>query len=553
MKVTLSYAAPERHFLDIRLDIIPESEQTDLQLPSWRPGRYELGNFAKNIREFGVVNSQGQPLAYTKISKDCWRINAKKKEPIQVSYRYYANILNAGSTYLDEHQLYVNPVNCTMCIKGKENEAMQVVLPVVKGQMVAGLPEPDASGVYHFNSFHEWVDSPFIIAKELQYQSYQIQSSTFHIWFNGIVRPKWENILPDFAKFTQYQLEKFGDIPTKNFHFLFQITPYGAYHGVEHINSTVLLLGPSYAVFDSLYTELLGLCSHELYHVWNIKTIRPVELLPYRYEAENYFRTGYVAEGVTTYMGDRILYESGVFDRKQYNKEILAYVTKHFHNDGRKYYSVTDSSFDTWLDGYEAGIPGRKTSIYTEGCLIAFICDMRIRKNTQNQRSLHDVMTQLYMESANGYTHQRYIQLLEETGGCSFGDIEDNLIKGKSDFLPYLEEAFRIDGVELIKKSPSGADKYGIKLNAPNQGDVLITLEHSAAHNSGMVEGDSIQSINGVMVNGTLNEWLNYFEEENKPLSIELSRKGKLVSLQLSTPNEYQYFVYELKELTNLN
>jgi predicted metalloprotease with PDZ domain len=549
MKVTLSYTAPERHFLDIQLEIIPTDELTFLQLPAWRPGRYELGNFAKNIREFAVTNIHQQVLTYEKTTKDCWKINTKKDEPILVTYRYYSNVLNAGSTYLDEHQLYVNPVNCTMYVIGSENNPIQVDLPIKNGQLVAGLQNPNESGSYLFSSFHEWVDSPFIISSHLHYQTYQIEDTTFHIWLNGVVKPKWENLLPDFDKFTRYQVSKFGTIPTKNFHFLFQITTYGAYHGVEHLNSTVLLLGPSYAIFDNLYTELLGLCSHELYHVWNIKSIRPIEMKPYRYHQENYFRTGFVAEGVTTYMGDRILLESGVFDRKQYNKELLIYITKHFHNDGRNYYSVADSSFDTWLDGYESGIPGRKTSIYTEGCLIAYICDMRIRHHTNHQHSLHDVMRKLYDESEKGYTHQRYMQLLEEVGGCSFEDIENHLINGKADFSPYLQEALRIDGYQINKKNQKGSELYGIKLIAPNLCEISNILENSAAHLSGIVEGDIIHSINGIVVNGNVNEWMNFFSEENKPLAMELLRKGKILTLALTTPNDFQYFSYECMTL----
>jgi predicted metalloprotease with PDZ domain len=548
MKVIFSYTDPHRHFLDIRLELTPDTTLTTLQLPRWRPGRYELGNFAKNIREFSVWNAKKEALQFEKKTKDCWEIATTPNEPIAVIYRYYANTLNAGSTYLDENQLYINPINCTMYEPGKEIKSICVVLPIEKGRMIAGLDAPDMNGEFHFNTFHEWVDSPFIISNQLQYQSYIVKNTTFHIWMNGLVQPKWENILPDFAKFTQYQLDKFGDIPTKNFHFLFQITSYGAYHGVEHINSTVLLLGPSYAIFDSLYTELLGLCSHELYHVWNIKTIRPVEMNPYRYDQENYFRTGYIAEGVTTYMGDRILLESGVFDRKQYNKELLVYITKHFHNDGRKYYSVANSSFDTWLDGYEAGIPGRKTSIYTEGCLIAYICDMRIRNNTNNQKNLHIVMQQLYWEADKGYTSERYIELLEKIGEGSFDDIVKDLINGKTNYLPYLQNALTIDGQELKKKSSKGSELYGFKFGTPNQHDVVSVLENSSAHQSGIIEGDTIHSINNIQINNTINEWLNYFSKENHPLSINLIRNGKMLTLALGTPNEFQYYIYELQE-----
>ena len=132
-------------------------------------------------------------------------------------------------------------------------------------------------------------------------------------------------------------------------------------------------------MFGRLYSELLGVSSHELYHAWNIKTIRPKAMHPYRFREENYSRLGYIYEGVTTYMGDLYLLKSGVFTLSEYLKELEQQFQRHFDNPARFYTSVGDSSFDTWLDGYISGAPGRKLSIYVEGCLLAFVTDFMIR------------------------------------------------------------------------------------------------------------------------------------------------------------------------------
>ena len=133
-------------------------------------------------------------------------------------------------------------------------------------------------------------------------------------------------------------------------------------------------------------------------------------MLPYDYTKENYTELGYLTEGVTTYMGDRVLYESKVFNKESYFKELKTLLLRHFHNDGRLYYSVAESSWDTWLDGYELGVPGRKVSIYVEGALIAFICDARIRKATDFKKSLHDVMRELSLTEGDlkGYDFSSY-------------------------------------------------------------------------------------------------------------------------------------------------
>jgi predicted metalloprotease with PDZ domain len=182
------------------------------------------------------------------------------------------------------------------------------------------------------------------------------------------------------------------DCPVDEYHFIFQIVPYKFYHGVEHKKSTVITIGPGYAINGGdVYEDVLGVSCHELFHLWNIKTIRPIEMLPYDYTKENYSRSGYVYEGFTTYYGDKILLSSDVFNEQQYFVTLQERLLKHFHNFGRFSLSVTDSSWETWLDGYLPGAPYRKTNIYDEGCLIAFMLDVLILKATGNTKSLRDV------------------------------------------------------------------------------------------------------------------------------------------------------------------
>src|SRR5437762_8327636 len=174
---------------------------------------------------------------------------------------------------------------------------------------------------------------------------------------------------------------------------------------------------------EEFYVDFIGVVSHELFHVWNVKTIRPAEMTPYDYTKENYSRLGFVYEGVTTYYGDLFLVRSGVYSISQFFAELNVRIQKHFDNYGRFNLSVADSSFDTWLDGYTPGIPNRKTSIYDEGCLIALMTDLLIRRYTQNKKSLDDVMKTLYFDFAklhHGYAEHDYTKVVENTGERSF-------------------------------------------------------------------------------------------------------------------------------------
>ncbi len=550
MKYTFSYQTPHHHFITIDVEIdTSNKEEINLQLPAWRPGRYELGNFAKNVRDFAAYSIDGEKLECNKVSIDKWNVKCANEEAISVQYLYYASELNAGSTFLDDNQLYVNPVNC--CIYNPEDLSSKCIVEInyPKAYKIASSLKNIGKNRYEAKDFHELADSPFIVSDSLQHNSYTVEGVEFHLWFQGEVKPNWEKLIADFTQFTAYQIQCFGSFPVEEFHFLFQITPYKYYHGVEHQKSTVISLGPSYSIFEERYIDLLGVSSHELYHTWNVKAIRPIGLFPYDYNKENYTKSGYVTEGVTTYMGDLILLESGVFSAKEYQKELETIITRHFHNGGRNHYSVAESSFDTWLDGYVQGVPSRKTSIYVEGALTAMVCDMRIRKATNGEKTLHDVMKTLYKQTnqEKGYSEKEYKQLFEDFGGESFEDIFQDLIYGTNKFAPYLKEALNYLNLNLvISNSDNEAENYGLKLS-PKHGTMIVVdvLENSAAYYSGLLRDDKIYAVNNYPLENNLSQWLTYFKGEK--ITLSLKREGALISVELKPKTGMRFFTYTLE------
>ena len=552
MKYTISYNHPEKHFIDFELSIsVLKKESLVLQLPSWRPGRYELGNFAKNIKDFKILDSHNNLVSFNKKNKDSWEVNTAKYTEIIVKYSYYAAELNAGSTFLNEDQLYINPVNCMIYVEGESDLEYEISFSIDNDMDLFTSLAKQSKHVLKAKSFDELADSPVIASNSLQYKKREISGVDFHFCFQGEIKVDWNKVFNDFEKFIEYQITQFGSFPHQEFYFLFQITPYKSYHGVEHHKSTVILLGSSYDVFGKLYNEFLGVSSHELYHVWNIKSIRPTQMHPYEFSKENYTHLGYVAEGVTTYMGDRILYESGVFSKEDYFKELKTLLIRHFHNDGRHHYSVAESSWDTWLDGYVAGVPGRKVSIYVEGALIAMICDAKIRKQTNHEKSLHDVMKVLYSGSnqETNYDKESYKNNLEKISGIDFTDVFNDLIYGTKDFTKYLKKAFNVFGWDYTNiPSKKLANRYGLK-TLFKDGNLLVVsvLEGSAAYLSALAKDDKLIAVNGFTINNDLESWLKYFSEDDLVLLIE--RESKLKEIKLGKINDFQYHNYEIKEL----
>jgi predicted metalloprotease with PDZ domain len=419
MHYNISVSDPQSHLLLITYTI-PEinEDYIEIQLPAWRPGRYEIQNFAKNIQFIEAISATGQKLSIRKVTKDRWRVGTEGEKEVKIRYAYYAVSQNAGTSYVDEELWYLNFINFCMYTEGRISEAYTIHLELPDGYHIAcGLPSK--GNVLSAKDFYQLVDSPLLASQSLQKCAYVVRGVQFNIWMHGNLKPNWRRIERDFRRFSREQIAMMGEFPETDYHFLNLILPNAFYHGVEHHNSTMIVLGPD-DEGEGLYADLLGVSSHELFHAWNIIRIRPKEMLPYDFTKENYFRTCFVAEGCTTYYGDLFLKRAGVFNDETYIKELQVYMKRHFENSAHATQSLTDSSFDLWLDGYEKGIPNRKVSVYHKGALVALILDLFLRKKTNHAQSLDDVMRLLWVRFGKpfiGYTLEDYISTVEEVAG----------------------------------------------------------------------------------------------------------------------------------------
>jgi predicted metalloprotease with PDZ domain len=558
VRYQVSCQQAQQRYIQFSAVFVQDEHKTALQLelPSWRPGRYELGNFAKNIKGFKAFGNNNQPLTFEKTSKDTWLLATAGHTEIKISYSYYAAELNAGSTFLDTKQLYVNPVNCFFFDAQQPDQVYELTLELPTSWKIASALTFDENNCCTVANFDRLADSPFICSAQLDCRSYQVNGTDFHICFNGQQMIPWERVIHDFQRFTQKQCDDFGEFPSKSYTFLIQSLGYAAYHGVEHLDSTVIALGPSCDVFGNLYTELLGVSSHELYHAWNIKALRPVEMLPYDFKRENYAKTGFIYEGITTYLGDLYLLKSGVFSLEQYLKELSKQVQKHLDNPGRFSMSVAAASFDTWLDGYVPGAPGRKVSIYTEGCILAFYVDYRLRKATKNKIGIEIAMKTLYYNfgtKQKGYSIDDYQYVLENLAGESFAIFFQDYVLGTCAYEALLQEAFEYFGLEL-KQIPSKSyteSRMGMKIAlVGKEWQILQIYPGSPADTGGLAIGDLIIGVNQQRALPSLDNWLAFYENQNKTLLIE--RNGKLTEHFIPEVDRHFFVLHEVQQVKNM-
>src|SRR5690606_12039022 len=344
-------------FIDIQLTLAVTAHETiELQLPAWRPGRYELANYAQKLRFLKVVDSTGQSMLLNKISKDRWSFTAADQGSYRIQYQFHASQMDAGGSWSDDEQLYINFINLAFQVVGREEEETTVRLDLPEHYRIATALPFCGPNILKADGFQHLVDSPLIASPTLQHFTYRVYDHSFHLWFQGEIHFDIAALIQHFTNFTKAQIDSFGDFPADHYHFLFQLLPYSHYHGVEHQFSTVITLGPAAELADPGFMHrLMGVSSHELYHFWNVCRIRPKELLPYDFSKESYIDAGIVLEGVTSYMGDFFLWKSGYYADRDYLDVLEKWINREFEQFGWKNQSITESSWDLWLDGYKPG------------------------------------------------------------------------------------------------------------------------------------------------------------------------------------------------------
>ncbi len=553
MKYSISYTNPNSHFIDIILRIENISnDKTILQLPAWRPGRYELANFAQNIQKFEVTDTNGRALNFNKTTKDKWEVDTSEVSEITVSYNFYAYKMDAGSTWLDEEQLYINFVNCMVYDVARLNKACEVTLDLPDDYEVAcGLPMSKKK-VLQAESFYHLVESPMIASAKMRHLEYQVDKYRFHIWLMGDCEMDWEKVTRDFKAFSQNQIEMMGGFPCDDYHFLFQIAPYKLRHGVEHFNSTVIALGPGEEMNSKeMYESFMGISSHELFHTWNVIRIKPKEFVPYDFTKENYFKTGFVAEGFTTYYGDLFLGRSGVFGKKWFLNEMSLQLQRHLDNFGRHNLSLADASFDLWLDGYKLGIPDRKVSIYTKGALVALMLDLEIRMATKNKNSLDSLMRKLwdrFGDTKHGYTTDDILKMAEELSGISFEAFFANYINGTTPIEERFVALLKYVGCEVLVRKPKNTyeSTFGFKV-LTSENATKITKLHPTVQTLSV--DDEIVAVNGTKVNSNLNLLFG----DKKEVDLTIFRSHRLKKIKLVNSGMEYFHTYHIVKVADVN
>lgn len=421
----VSIPAPEKNefYLEFSAGIEP-SAFTDLALPAWSPGYYQLMNFGKNVISFFPENEKGEALRWVKFGDNTWRVYTAFSSRLTIRYTVKAARSFVAAAYVDTSRAFLKPAALFLYPQGKLNTPVNLSLNLPPSWKVAtGLnPAPGKGFSYTAPDFDVLFDSPLLAGPLRELPSFSVGGKAHR--FLGYNMGEFDEtaLMNDLQKLIKTASDIFGDIPYDHYTFI-GIGPGNG--GIEQLNSTaVAFSGKSLEGNGRIRT--LSFLTHEYFHHYNAKRIRPVELGPFDYSGPNRTNGLWVAEGLTAYYEDIIMNRAGFLPRPQMLKAWGDAIASFQKNEGRLKQSLAESSACTWEDG-PFGKKGETISYYDKGPLVGMILDLRIREATKNRKCLDDVMRILYHDfykkKNRGFTDEEMIRTCEQVAGTSLDEV----------------------------------------------------------------------------------------------------------------------------------
>lgn len=507
----VSFTEPQAHYADIEMEISGlKADQIDLKMPVWTPGSYLIREFAKNVESFKAVGSTGNNLNFSKVDKNTWRINTSKNGVIKVSYRVYSFEISVRTSFVDESHAFLSPTGLFLYPAGKLQLPSTVTIIPHKGwtKISTGLEKvPSKVNTYFAADFDILYDSPIEVGNQDIFE-FNAAGVVHEVAMYGGGNYDKEVLKRDMAKIVHEQTKVFGVNPNKRYVFIVHNFNSGG-GGLEHLNSTVLGASRNAYSTEAGLLRFLALVSHEYFHLWNVKRLRPIALGPFNYDAENYTTNLWIAEGFTAYYQDIFTKRAGLQTPEKYLAGLAASISALENEPGNKIQSASESSFDAWIKQYRPNENSRNSTVsyYSKGSVLALIMDLEIIHSTNGKAGLDEVMKAMYDEyyvkQKRGYTDAEFKAMAEKIAGHSLNEIYDNYVNGLKtiDYNKYLNYA----GYSIKNDAEQLNEAYLGIATALREGKMMISqvARGSGAWNAGLNVNDEIVSIDNYVIKKT--------------------------------------------------
>ncbi|MEM6779192.1 MAG: PDZ domain-containing protein [Planctomycetota bacterium] len=538
------------HYVEVELTATAKEAETILMMPVWTPGSYLIREHARHLDSLRGGKEDGTELSVRKTRKNRWRVQTEPGTKFVVSYRLYCNDVSVRTNFVNEQFAVLNGAATFLTVLGQLSAEHHVALTLPSHWNGSATSLTSQGGAHRFvaRNFDELVDSP-IVAGRIDVFPFDVDGVP-HQLVNVGQTDYWDGAkaAADLAVIVQQQRDFWGGLPYDRYLFLNVIGE--GRGGLEHDRCCLLLTSRWNFRIPESYEDWLSLASHEFFHAWNVRRLRPTSLLRYDYEKETYTGSLWIAEGITSYYEDVFLVRSGLIDEEAYLERLSKNIETTQITPGRRVQSLRDASFDTWIKFYRPDENRRNTrvSYYSKGAVVAFLLDAEIRSRTDNERSLDDAMRLAYRRFVEaGFSEEEFRDVINETVGDDLSSWFRSMVDDTDELqfgLALQWYGLRWDDSETDTNTddddPDGEDEDGEEskperwLGIEMDGDkVSIVLDDSPAANAGVSFDDQILAINGFQLHGSLEEHLEQFEVGDQ-ISLLVSRRGELQSIDVT-------------------
>ena len=544
-------ADPHARLFTVTLTVAHPQEQQELSLPVWIPGSYLVREFSKNLQRLSA--QQGRRVPLLQLDKHRWRATCRTDRPLVLTYEVCAYDSSVRTAWLDASRGFFNGTSVCLRVHGQEDapHALEVASTAATAHwsVATGLTPQSIDkrgfGVYAASHYDELVDCPVEMGT---FWSGQFTAcGVAHRFVVAGAAPSFDGkrLLADTQKICETAIRFWhgkGKPPIKNYLFMLNAVHDG-YGGLEHRNSTALICGrrdlprTGEARASDGYTTLLGLISHEYFHTWNVKRLRPAEFSRYDYSQENYTELLWFFEGFTSYYDDLLLRRAGLIDNATYLKLLGKATNQVLQTPGRSVQTVAQASFDAWVKYYrqDENTSNATVSYYTKGSLVALCLDLTLRR--EGKTTLDDVMRALWKRCAGGPMTEADLRAeLASLAGRSFDNELDQWVHSTAE-LP-LAELLAAHGVALKPEQPQLAQRLGLRVTENHSVQLKTVLRGGPAEKAGMAAGDEWL---GLQVQGqgwriARLEDVAFYAGAATQVTAVVARDGRLLQLPMALP-----------------
>lgn len=531
----LSMNTPASHLLEVEIRVEHRTGKTlDLHMPAWRTGRYMILDFAGGVQEFSAVNEKGSPLPFKKIDKDTWRIEQGNSRSVTARYHVYANEFNMRTRELNSEHAFVDPLSVFMYVDELKGQPVELtVVPYRDWKVSTGLTSvPGKPFTFTAPTFEYFGDCPLEIGHQKDFD-FIVDDKRHTICIYGDGNWNIDTLITDFTKIVIANKEFWGELPYERYVFMIHCQP-NAGGGTEHINSTIMGVRPFIFSNPGTYKGFLGLVSHEYFHTWNVKQLRPKAIAPYDFSKENYAEEFWVSEGSTSYFDDLILLRTGHSDARSYLEIIAQMVNNERSRFGNKIQPLAESSFDAWIKYWRGrqNSQNAESDYYGKGAQVSLLLDLEIRQRSKNKHSLEEVMRTMFRRfpPAKGFSNDDLRKVCEELAGGSFSEFFRTYLYTTAP-LPW-EEGLRSAGLEVVLKD--SVRKVSLGISTADFGEktrITNVTPNSPGAAAGLDIQDEILALNGYRVRTSdLNERIASMRQGDEAV-ISLFRNDKLMTV----------------------